>query len=312
MQADDGVQPFIPYTAPEFYRQLLEHIADGVYFVDRERRIQYWNRGAERITGFNATEILGRFCHDAVLNHVDSEGRLLCRGNGCPLTECMCDARQHENQIFLHNKEGRRVPVKVRAQPMFDEQGQVVGAVEIFSDATAEFELRRRTDAMQRMAFFDHLTGLPNRRYVEMTLRGLLNEARPPQSAFGILLFDLDSLKRLNDSFGHGAGDAALREAGQAVASALRPSDVVGRWGGDEFLALVHNVNAEILYELAERAVATTGRKHVTVREGQVPLSISAGATLVQSGEALEQLLERADGLLYRSKSQGGGRATMN
>jgi diguanylate cyclase (GGDEF)-like protein/PAS domain S-box-containing protein len=312
MQADRRASDFAPKTDPEFYRQLLDHIADGIYFVDRERRIHYWNKGAEQITGFSAAEILGRQCHDAVLNHVDAAGRSLCRGDGCPLILCMFDCREHQDHIFLHNKDGRRVPVKVRSQPMYNDLGQMVGAVEIFSDATAEFEMRRRTEAMQRMAFIDHLTELPNRRYLEMTLRSLLTEARPPQENFGILLFDLDRLKFLNDTCGHSAGDEALRQAGHAVASALRPTDIAGRWGGDEFLAIVHNVDAEILSELARRAVTMTGRKQVTAQAQQIQLSISAGATLVRPGETLEQLVVRADALLYRSKSGGGGRATMD
>lgn len=312
MQGDRGAPEFVPSSDPEFYRQLLEHIADGVYFVDRERRILYWNQGAERITGFAAAEVLGRYCQDGILNHVDAAGNSLCRGTGCPLLECIAACRPHHDQIFLHNKEGRRVPIKVRSQPIFDAQGNVVGAVEIFSDATAEFEMRRRSEAMQRMAFVDHLTGLPNRRYVEMTLRGLLNEAAPPQETLGVLLFDLDGLKFINDTYGHGAGDEALREAGQALAGALRPTDVVGRWGGDEYLAIVYNVDLAILSELARRAVAMTERRQLRVQTQQFQLSISAGATLVAPGESLETVVHRADELLYRSKSLGGRRATMD
>jgi len=312
MQADHSPSDFIPGSDPEFFRQLLEHIADGVYFVDRERRILYWNKGAEQITGFKAEEIVGRKCQDNILRHVDAAGQPLCHGDQCPLVECMCDCLQHQGYIFLHKKDGRRVPIRVRVQPMMNGEGQVVGAVEIFSDATTEFEMRRRTEAMQRMAFYDHLTGLPNRRYVEMTLRGLLSEPSPSTDVFGVLLIDLDSLKSINDNFGHSAGDQALREAGQAVAGALRPTDIIGRWGGDEFLAIVHNVDATILTELVRRAVAMTERRRIEAQDQQLALSISAGATLALPGESLEQLIQRADALLYRSKSQGGGRATMD
>jgi diguanylate cyclase (GGDEF)-like protein/PAS domain S-box-containing protein len=309
-KADPQAMAFVLGDEPQFYRQLLEHIADGVYFVDRQRRIHYWNAGAEQISGFSREEVVGRRCQDGVLNHVDMDGRPLCNG-ACPLVECICDRQQHEGFVFLHHKSGRRVPVKVRTQPMFNAEGEVIGAVEIFSDATAEFEMRRRTEAMHQMAFFDHLTGLPNRRYVEMTLRSLLTEATPPSKPFGILLFDLDRLKTINDTYGHNAGDEALHTVGQALASALRPTDVVGRWGGDEYLAAVHGVNAAILGALARRTVKTACGRRLSVVTQEVQLSISAGATLVRPGESLEQLVKRADELLYRSKAQGGGRATM-
>jgi diguanylate cyclase (GGDEF)-like protein len=134
----------------------------------------------------------------------------------------------------------------------------------------------------------------------------------PPAKSFGILLFDLDSLKVINDKYGHSAGDEALRQAGQALAGALRPTDVVGRWGGDEFLAVVNHVDRQILSELARRAVRMTERKRLEVQGGEVLLSVSAGATLAQPGESVEAVVQRADALLYCSKSQGGRRATMD
>jgi diguanylate cyclase (GGDEF)-like protein/PAS domain S-box-containing protein len=299
-----------PYNDIAFYKELLNHIGDGVYFVDRDRRILYWNKGAERLTGFTEQEIVGRTCDQETLNHVDADGRPVCRG-GCLLHRCMEEGKEQQGHLFLHNKAGRRLPVKVRVQPMMDAQGWVVGAVEIFTDASGEYEMRRKADAMQRMAFLDHLTQLPNRRYLELSLQALLNE--PARSGeIGVLMMDLDGLKAINDQYGHSAGDQALCEAGRTLAGALRPSDVVGRWGGDEYVAIVNGVDERILGELARRCVMLTERKRMKCQEQEFQLSISAGATLVRSGDQMETLIARADEMLYRSKSQGGCRATMN
>ncbi len=153
----------------EFYRNLVENMSDGVYFVDRHRRIQYWNKGANRLTGYKAEEVVGRYCQDDILCHVDMEGKNLCR-DGCPLTACIADGQSHTDTVFLRHKMGRRVPVLVHVEPIRDASGTITGAVEVFSDSTVLHQTQRRTKELERLAFLDELTQLPNRRFLEMSL----------------------------------------------------------------------------------------------------------------------------------------------
>ena len=227
---------------PGFYKELLDHMSDGVYFVDRERRILYWNEGAYRLTGYKSEEILGKRCQDDILCHVDSTGKQLCH-DGCPLSASIEDGGLHQANVFLRHKYGRRVPVNVRVQPIRDAEGGVIGAIEIFSDDSAQHEARRKTEALERMAFLDYLTQLPNRRFLEMSIRTALTEFEVHKDPFGVLLIDLDSFKTINDSFGHSCGDRALQEVAKTLTGSLRPTDIVGRWGGDEFLAIAGNVD---------------------------------------------------------------------
>src|SRR5208337_2268949 len=113
----------------------------------------------------------------------------------------------------------------------------------------------RKAEAMKRLAFLDHLTELPNRRFLEMSLGTALAEYQVHHDAFGVLAFDLDKFKMINDSFGHDFGDRALQQVARTVVGSLRLDDVVGRWGGDEFLALIRNVDHTILAVLTERCV---------------------------------------------------------
>ena len=209
-------------------------MSDGVYFVDQERRILYWNDGARRLTGYAADELVGRRCQDDILCHIDGEGKRLCQ-EGCPLTASIEDGGMHQASVFLRHKQGRRVPVNVRVQPIKDAQGAVIGAIEIFSDDTAQNESRRKAEAMRRMAFIDHLTQLPNRRFLEMSVKTAHTEFTVHGDPFGLLVMDLDEFKNINDMHGHACGDRALREVGKTLLGALRPTDSVGRWGGDEF-----------------------------------------------------------------------------
>ena len=93
-----------------FDKDLIDNLYDGVYFVDRERVITYWNKGAERITGYKDRQVIGRCCGDNVLNHVDAAGVELCRSH-CPLAACMEDGLPREVEVFLHHADGHRMPV---------------------------------------------------------------------------------------------------------------------------------------------------------------------------------------------------------
>ena len=211
----------------------------------------------------------------------------------------------------MRHKLGRRVPVSVRVQPIRDADGTITGAIEIFSDDSAQNEVRRKTEAMRRMAFLDHLTQLPNRRFMEMALQTNLSEFQAHKNPFGILVIDFDGFKKVNDSFGHTCGDRVLQEAARALASALRPADVVGRWGGDEFIAIVRSVTAESLQRSAERCASIVARTSLPVGDGRrVSLAISVGAAMAQSDETVEDLVRRADQLMYRQKMRGRGMAT--
>jgi diguanylate cyclase (GGDEF)-like protein len=164
---------------------------------------------------------------------------------------------------------------------------------------------------MERLAFLDPMTRLPNRRFMEMSVHTALSEHQVHQDPFGVLMFDLDRLKTINDTFGHHCGDRALREVAKTLTGSLRTGDIVGRWGGDEFLAIVKNVNREILGTLADRCAVMVRETSISMgAEKPVFLSISAGAALVHPGESVKALIHRADELLYRSKTAGRGRAT--
>ena len=128
-----------------YCEDLLNDLYEGVYFVDKDRGITFWNQGAERITGFSAHEMLGKCCHDNLLSHVDEQGKQLCH-EGCPLHETLHDGAPRKAQVYLHHKSGHRVRVDIKIRPLFIE-GEIIGATEVFSSAEmsdcSEIGLRR-------------------------------------------------------------------------------------------------------------------------------------------------------------------------
>src|SRR5664280_287284 len=235
-----------------FYARLLDSIVEGVYFVDAERKITYWNRGAENLTGYSAREAVQRHCYDNFLGHVDEKGCALCT-NGCPLTSTLLDGRRREADVFLRHKLGHRVPVCVRVAPITNRSGQIVGAVEVFNDVSARKQVERRVHELEGIAFRDTLTCLPNRRYIELKVKQSLEDLQQFGRLFGLLMFDVDHFKQVNDRHGHDAGDAVLKVISDTMTRGLREDDIVGRWGGEEFLAILFDVNAVKLRDLAER-----------------------------------------------------------
>ena len=297
MKADDG-----------FYKTLLDNLYDGVYFVDRDRRITYWNRGAERITGFTSAEVVGKRCSDAILMHVDKEGNVLCRG-GCPLADSIADGAERSTKVFLHHKDGHRVPITVRVAPIRDDLGAITGGVEIFSDNTPAVAALERVAEFEQLAYIDPLTGLANRRYAEITLNSRFEELERYDWAFGVIFIDIDRFKDVNDRFGHDIGDEVLKTVAKTLQNSVRSFDVVGRWGGEEFIAVIANVGEEEL-------LATANRFRALVEESSIPavpglrVTISLGATIARTDDDMASILKRVDQLMYESKDAGRNCAT--
>jgi diguanylate cyclase (GGDEF)-like protein len=172
-------------------------------------------------------------------------------------------------------------------------------------------ELRRRNAELETVTRTDALTGLCNRRHLEERLQGMLAAARRHRQPAAVLMIDVDHFKRVNDTMGHAGGDAVLRQVADRLRQRVRLEDVVGRWGGEEFLVLSAATDATGAEVLAERLVAAVAGSPFAVEgAGDVGVTVSIGcATGIDGTEAL---LRRADAALYEAKSKGRNRAVMS
>jgi diguanylate cyclase (GGDEF)-like protein/PAS domain S-box-containing protein len=291
------------------YKSVLDNLFDGVYFVDPERRITYWNKGAERISGYSASQVAGRWCGDGLLVHVDGEGTLLC-GSHCPLRKTILDGQTREAQVYLRHADGHRVPVILRATPIRNSEGEIIGAVEVFRDNTALTDAVSRAEMLSREALLDPLTLLGNRSYVEAKIRRGLDDAAQG-SQVGVLFVDIDRFKSINDSYGHDVGDAVLKVVARTLQHSIRSMDFLGRWGGDEFLAVAGHVDRPGLGILADKLRALVEASWVRTQTVDLGVTVSVGATFVRGDDTLESVLKRADELLYRSKKAGRNTVTV-
>ena len=286
------------------YRQILDGIDDGVYFVDRDRRITFWNPGAERITGFTAEEVQGHSCSEGILRHVSEQGKQLCL-LGCPLSAVMRDGEPRRASVYLHHKEGHRVPVVVRGDAILDDSGEIVGSVEIFHATASSRYVADDAGDRADDAHVDPMTLLGSRRFGERSLEHALATLGAPDTSLGLLFLDIDRFKDVNDSHGHAVGDRILRMVGRTIAHGLRGSDVPVRWGGDEFVVLLPGVDNEGLARNAERLRMLVEHSWFDSEGVQVRVTVSIGATMAVAGEASDAVVDRADRLMYVSKSSG-------
>jgi diguanylate cyclase (GGDEF)-like protein/PAS domain S-box-containing protein len=292
------------------YQQLLDNMFDGLYFVDRQRVITYWNKAAEKITGYLASEVIGRSCKDGILMHIDDKGRSLCKGMR-PLAWTIGDGKPREAEIFLHHKEGHRVPVWVRVMPLKDENGAIIGGVELFSDLSNESIISERIRELERRAMLDRLTGLPNRNHLEPEIDGLLHEVKRYNAQFGVLFCDIDNFKSFNDTYGHDLGDTVLKTVARTLKFNTRPFDLFGRWGGEEFVGIIRNVNRDTLYLVGERCRVVVEKTLIPYNNTALNVTVSIGATTGRTVDTVDSVLKRADTLLYESKRNGRNRVTL-
>jgi diguanylate cyclase (GGDEF)-like protein/PAS domain S-box-containing protein len=295
----------------EFFKSILDNLYDGVYFLDLDRRITYWNNGAERITGFSGDDVLGKHCSEGLLIHMDPEANSLCSTDRCPALKAMRSDEPCEAELFCQHKAGYKVPVVTRVSPI-KEDGEVIGAVEVFSDNTLHLEDRRRIGELEKLALLDPLTGVGNRRHAQTQIEFRLTELRGEGWQFGILYLDIDHFKEVNDTYGHDAGDAVLKAVARTIRNVTRAEEIVARWGGEEFVVAIDGVSsaaemtpvAEKLRRLIEGSVVVHGGAAIRI-------TVSIGMTRALEDDTTASVVARADALMYRSKEAGRNRVTV-
>ena len=288
------------------YKTIVEGMYEGVYFVDLDRRITFWNKGAERITGFTAAEVIGKGCDENILVHMNGDGNELCCG-GCPLARSIREQCEHKiDHIYLHHKDGHRIPVSVSVSTIRDKSGKITGAVEMFHEELDRTDEQESVESLRKAALIDQLTGVPNRRYLEMNLASSLNEFNRVQLAFGLIFVDVDHFKAVNDAYGHDQGDRVLKLVASTLGANLRSYDMIGRWGGEEFVLIIRYVTEEQLRRSAEKMRILVANSFVTWKQKErISVTITLGGTMVDEGDTAETILKRADRLLYEGKEGG-------
>lgn len=272
-----------------FAPELLEGLEDGAYLVDRSRRILAWNAVAEQLTGYCADEAVGNRCWHNLLRHVDDHGRQLCRG-WCPLIATMQDGVPRDARVYLHHRDGHRVPVQVHAQPIRSDEGEIVGAIETFTAIyTQDDSLGQAPEHVD-----DHITGTTGLSLMAVRIDRWLDALRRGGRAFGVVRLQIDARERVGTAFDLETSEAIIKAVGATLHHAVRSGDVSARIGDEEFLVLLPDCDQVALQEQGKRLRFLVEQTFLVKNRRLVRVHVRAGAALGHAEDSVEELLARA------------------
>ncbi len=295
----------------DFFEELLDQLEEGAYILDQNRKILLWNKAAEKITGYTKTEVRGKSCKDNILRHVDKDGNNLCE-TGCPMLFVLRGKKNIEADVFLHHKKGYRLPVHIKGfllSPTFSDKyhrNSSPLALELFHPLWQRLFVS--PEDLAQLALQDTLTECLNRRGLETLFYFRLEEMLSYKKKIGILFFDLDNFKSYNDTYGHALGDKILSNTAMTIKQTLRPFDLICRWGGEEFVAIVFVDNVSQILPIAKRCQVLLSAQFIEHGKDNIYITASIGATVLNLTEKLDSAIKRADLLMYQAKQQGKNR----
>jgi diguanylate cyclase (GGDEF)-like protein len=288
------------------HQRLLENMYDAVIFLDANLQVVLWNRGAERLTGIGGATILQRPFEPVVIKMRDERGRVISEGK-CPVAHAVRTGVQSLRRLVIASRNGRDLAVDAHLIPVVGPDGVTQGVTVLMHDASGEASLEERCHHLYEQAIRDPLTQLANRAEFDR-VHSLFVEAHLERHLpCSLIMCDIDRFKDVNDTFGHPAGDQAIRGIAQLMKNLCRPGDLVARYGGEEFVILCADCNNDAAAARAEQLRKAFADLPQPAMGGK-RCSASFGVTEIQPGDSAQTMLNRADRALLMAKQGGRNR----
>lgn len=270
---------------PGFFQTLLEDLPVGIYLVDRNQRIRFWNRGAEQIVGHLSHEVVGRPCTAHIA--CDQHGHTLC-GNDCPVTGTLRDGQPRRVAAYYLHKLGHRVAVNIRSQAIVQNGEAIEGATVLFEESVNAHTVE---SAPAIYGCLDAVMGVPSHRLTRAMLEQCFASLQETRRAFGLLRIRVLGLDEFRSKHGPKSAVPFLQTTARTLQHSLDPEAFLGRWGEDEFIALLPSPNPVAIAAAAESVWSLI--THSEVRWWGDSFTVEAVVThaVAQSGDNLEKLL---------------------
>lgn len=275
--------------------KIFEQSTEGFVITDTENNIVMVNQAFTAITGYSEVDVIGynprilasglhgRDFFEGLWNEVNKKG-------------------YWQGELWNRRKDGKVYPEWLIISPLLDDQGNVINYIGSFNDIS---HYKAAQEDIQRLAHFDTLTGLPNRTLLHDRVNQAIGQAKRSQAQLAFLFVDLDHFKNINDSLGHHIGDELLSLVAQRMKSMMREQDTVSRQGGDEFILILPNTNADGAAFAASKLLAALARPYF-LQQYELVVTPSIGIAIYPAdGENFESLAQCADVAMYRAKSEG-------
>jgi len=276
--------------------KVIENSLEGILITDQDANIVSVNPAFSRLTGYRAEEVIGK--NPSVL----SSGR-----HGPSFYTALWAKLQQDGhwqgEIWNRRKNGDAYPELLTITAIRDTDGSLTNYAALFSDIST---LKENEERIRHLAYYDPLTGLPNRRLLEDRLHVALAHAHRHRLQMAVLFIDLDRFKRINDSLGHQIGDRLLVTIAERLCTSLREDDTVARMGGDEFVVVLSEIDGpDAAAQTAHRLIETLKRP-VALEAHELVVTTSIGISLYPAdSDSATELIKNADAAMYRAKATG-------
>src|ERR1700722_6423326 len=295
---------------PGLHKALMDELDEGVCLVNRDHRIVYWNRAAERISGYFAHEVAGQFSHGDLLLHCENDGGLLPGAAPVlPPVGALEDGKPHNGTVFLLHREGYRMLVQLQSRPIHHADGAVAGVVEVFREAAAP--LHHRTRELSDAGCSDVGTRAASRKFGEMMLRHGLEALHDFEIPFGWLRIGLDGADDLDRGYGRAMLDAAVKMIAATLDRNLASLDVLTRWEPAEFRVEISGCSRSGLAAAAERLRLLVRASTLEWWGDRLRVTVSVGGATAEPGDTLDALEERVAQVYAGCVASGGDRSAV-
>ncbi len=286
-----------PVQRQALLASIAEECDEAIIGIGPGEVIEIWNHAAGELFGWEEKEALGSSMSMLVPPDRQLEASEL-------LSRAWAGEVIRRVETVRVCKQGSRVEVSVSLAPLRDRAGHVTGVSQVIRDITQQKASER---ALAYQAMHDHLTGLPNRSLLEDRMGHALERCRREGQNIGVMFFDLDHFKTVNDTAGHDIGDKLLRAVAARLRQSVRSVDTVARMGGDEFVVLVEDISDDAQLDVVVSHIMGSFTEPVVLADRQLWVSVSAGVVSGGPSSTVAQLLSQADAAMYQAKGRARG-----
>ncbi len=288
----------------ELYRMALEALPVAVYMVNREGKVNLWSAGAEKLLGYLRQDVLGRLS--------DTELLVVPEGEDNPAEN---PARQPGvavvRPVSIRCKNGHYLTALLSSAALRDEDGKYLGTIRVFEPGSSAKFANRRQDKLGAFGCLDAVTGVLNHSMIQAHLKEHLNLYALYPVPLSVMCYGVDDLNNLGERYGRAAIDAALCMTANAFASGLRPTDILGRWLSQEFLAILPECGESDVMKVAERLRKLVEKAGVEWWGDTLHATVSIGAAVANDSDSVSALVGRAEQAMRESSEAGGNRVVV-
>lgn len=281
---------------------LIDNLFEGLCLINKDKKILYWNKAAEDITGIKQQEMINTTCLENKLRLVNKQG-ISFKPEEHPINECSIKGELVKKKALVVHEDGFPIPILITAIPLKDSEGNFIGAAEIFMDDSAHEDLEKAQERIKESSKRDELTNLFTRKEIINRVNLEVKKASRYEMPLCICICDIDNFKVINDKYGTQIGDKVIQKVSTIIKRNLRMTDSVGRYGGESFLILLPLIDIH----RAKKAVQKIQNQFTKTNIDEISdkISLSFGLTQIIHADNFEALLERAESALNKAKKEG-------